>query len=66
MTTETGTINELSAGQIAISARIDRLEDAMREGQIATNARIDRLFYAIMGGAIAIVVTLLVQSFIGG
>ena len=45
---------------------IERLEDAMREGQIATNARIDRLFYAIMGGAIAIVVTLLVQSFIGG
>ena len=45
---------------------IERLEDAMREGQIATNARIDRLFYAIMGGAIAIFVTLLVQSFIGG
>ena len=45
---------------------IERLKDAMREGQIATNARIDRLFYAIMGGAIAIVVTLLVQSFIGG
>ncbi len=45
---------------------IERLEDAMREGQIAMNARIDRLFYAIMGGAIAIVVTLLVQSFIGG
>ena len=45
---------------------IERLEDAMREGQLATNARIDRLFYAIMGGAIAIVVTLLAQSFIGG
>ena len=45
---------------------IERLEDAMREGQLATNARIDRLFYAIMGGAIAIVVTLLAQSFLGG
>ena len=44
---------------------IERVEDAMREGQLATNARIDRLFYAIMGGAIAIVVTLLAQSFIG-
>ena len=67
MTTETdNTINELRAGQIAISARIDRLEDAMHGRIDALNARIDRLFYAIIGGSIAVVAALLVQGFIGG
>ena len=67
MTTETdNTINELRAGQIAISARIDRLEDAMHARIDALNARIDRLFYAISGGSIAVVGALLVQGFIGG
>ena len=67
MTTETdNTINELRAGQIAISARIDRLEDAMHSRVDALNARIDRLFYAISGGSIAVVAALLVQGFISG
>ena len=66
MTTETDTINELRAGQIAISARIDRLEDAMHSRVDALNARIDRLFYAIIGGSIAVVGALLVQGCIGG
>ena len=67
MTTETdNTINELRAGQIAINARIDRLEDAMHARIDALNARIDRLFYAISGGSIAVVAALLVQGFIGG
>ena len=67
MTTETDTtINELRAGQIAISARIDRLKDAMHARIDALNARIDRLFYAISGGSIAVVAALLVQGFIGG
>ena len=65
MTTETdNTINELRAGQIAISARIDRLKDAMHARIDALNARIDRLFYAIIGGSIAVVAALLVQGFI--
>ena len=67
MTTETdNTINELRAGQIAISARIDRLKDAMHARIDALNARIDRLFYAIIGGSIAVVAALLVQGFISG
>ena len=65
MTTETDTINELRAGQVAISARVDRLEDAMHARIDALNARIDRLFYAIIGGSIAVVAALLVQGFIG-